>query len=65
MISPALLERMQEWDEKFSIIDFYLSVAGDAEIWACPASGGAFWMDLGKPEALAEAENYLKAVEHE
>lgn len=65
VISPVLLERMQEWEEKFSIIDFYLSVAGDAEIRACPASGEAFWMDLGKPEALAEAENYLKAVEHE
>lgn len=63
VISPALLERMQAWDEKFSIIDFYLSVAGDAEIRACPAPGGAFWMDLGKPEALAEAENYLRSAE--
>lgn len=65
VISPALLERMQDWGEKFSIIDFYLSVAGEAIIQACPASAGALWMDLGKPEALTAAENYLKSAGHE
>lgn len=65
VISSALLERMQEWEEKFSVIDFYLSVAGEAEIRACPAPAGVFWMDLGKPEALTAAENHLKVAEHE
>lgn len=65
VISPALLERMQEWNEKFSIIDFYLSVAGDTEIRACPAPVGAHWMDLGKPEALTAAEIYLKSAGYE
>lgn len=62
VISPSLLEQMQDWDEKFSIIDFYLAVAGRVEIKACPASADSFWMDLGKPEAIAEAECYLKSA---
>ncbi len=65
VISSSLLERMQDWEEKFSIIDFYLSVAGGEVIKACPAPADAFWMDLGKPEALEKAERYLKSGTYE
>lgn len=60
MISPGLLELMQDQEEKFSIIDFYLSLARREKIEAFPAGADLFWMDLGKPEALIEAEKYVK-----
>lgn len=60
VISPAVFERMEGWEGKFSIIDFYLSLAGREEIRAYPVPSGSFWMDLGKPEALQKAEEYLR-----
>lgn len=60
VISPELLEQMQSREEKFPIIDFYLSVAGSRRIKAYTAAADLIWMDLGKPEALLQAEKYLK-----
>ncbi len=60
VISPELLQEMQEREERFSIIDFYLSVADKMEIKAYPAPEGLLWMDLGKVESLKKAEEILQ-----
>lgn len=60
VISSSLLEAMNAWEDRFSIIDFYLSEAARQEIRAYPASPEMLWMDLGKPEALVRAEVYMK-----
>ena len=44
---------------KFGLVDAYLDAAPEQEIVAYDHSGGLF-LDLGKPEALVEAEGYLK-----
>lgn len=59
MISPELLSLMRDWSGKFSIIDFYLSIAAKARIAACPAPEGLQWIDVGKPTTLREAEEKM------
>ncbi len=44
---------------KFSIIDLYLRLANKHKILAYK-SNHTFWFDLGKPENINEAENYIK-----
>ncbi len=44
---------------KFGLVDAYLDAAPEQSIRAYDHSGGLF-LDLGKPEALIEAEGYLK-----
>ena len=49
----------EEWTGKFSIINFYLSVCAKAPI--CPyVQDGLRLIDIGKPEALAEADTWLR-----
>ena len=45
---------------KFGLVDAYLDAAPKQQILAYDHSGGLF-LDLGKPEAILEAEKYLKA----
>ena len=47
---------MDAWPEKFSIIDFYLSLAATEKIRAVTAPDGFRLIDIGSPEKLAEAE---------
>lgn len=59
VISPRIFEYMDEWTGKFSIINFYLSV--------CPKAPIRYYttdvlelMDIGKPETLAEAGEWVR-----
>ncbi len=64
VISPTLLHRMDaaQWSGKFSIIPFYLSVCREARIEGYPLQD-ARWFDIGKPETLKLAEEYLTCTE--
>lgn len=59
MISPKIFETMEEWTGKFSIINFYLAVCAKIPIRAY-APENLQLMDIGKPEALAEAGTWIK-----
>lgn len=60
VMSPKILDWMEEWTGKFSIIQFYLSVCARTDIHAFPSSNLRL-LDIGKPETLAEAERFLHA----
>lgn len=51
ILSSRVRELMEPWDEKFSIIDFYLSVCADEKIYGY-VSEGAEILDIGKLEQL-------------
>ena len=61
IISPSLFHLMDDgqWDGKFSIIPFYLSACTKVHIHGYPLQGFR-WFDIGKPETLAQAEEYYK-----
>jgi N-acetyl-alpha-D-muramate 1-phosphate uridylyltransferase len=58
-ISPAVFQLMQDWPEKFSIIDFYLSVAAKKSIRAY-VSDDLRLIDVGRIENLCEAADFLQ-----
>lgn len=60
VMSPKILDWMEEWTGKFSIIQFYLSICARTDIHAFPSSNLRL-LDIGKPETLAEAERFLHA----
>ena len=60
VISPKLLELMEEWTGRFSIINFYLSVCAKADIRAFPQEDLKL-IDIGKVETLALADKLLSA----
>lgn len=62
IISPSLFRYMEnsQWTGKFSIIPFYLSVCKTAHIQGYPLQG-CRWFDIGKPETLAQAEQYYSS----
>jgi len=57
LIRPELLPLIQE-KGKFSIIDLYLRLAAKEKILSF-IDESEIWMDLGKPEQLAEAEKFI------
>lgn len=59
LFSPALFPEMESWDEKFSIIDFYLSLADKKIIKAFPKEDLRL-VDVGKLDSLALAEEFLQ-----
>ena len=61
IISPSLFHLMDDgqWNGKFSIIPFYLSACTKVHIQGCPLQVFR-WFDIGKPETLAQAEEYYK-----
>lgn len=62
VISPALFNYMgDEWTGKFSIMDFYLQTCGQAQIVGY-AKEDLQLIDIGKPETLAKAEEFLKEI---
>ena len=52
LFSQSLLQWMKDWPSRFSIIDFYLSVADRVPIIGVPKDELQL-IDVGKPEALA------------
>ncbi|MDR2474755.1 MAG: nucleotidyltransferase family protein [Bacteroidales bacterium] len=55
VMSPIVFEYMHNWPDKFSIIDFYLSVAAKISIYGfCPEN--LQLVDVGKSENLPAAE---------
>jgi NDP-sugar pyrophosphorylase family protein len=58
ILSPSVLPLMASWPDRFSIIDFYLSLAASGRIKAVLAPPDFRLIDIGTPEALKEAEKY-------
>lgn len=56
--SPRLFPSMHSWPDKFSIIDFYLSVCKDAVIKGVVKSDLRL-IDVGKLDTIVQAENFL------
>lgn len=61
VISPSLFRYMDRWQGKFSIMDFYLQTCREARL------GGYLTeqlrlIDIGKPETLAKAEEFIKTI---
>ena len=51
MLSTAILPLMQSWPERFSVIDFYLSICRDHEIRGLDVTGAVI-RDVGKLKEL-------------
>lgn len=61
IISPGLFKYMDEkWNGKFSIMDFYLQLCQEAMIGGYTKEDLQL-IDIGKPETLAKAEEYINA----
>lgn len=58
IFSPRLFPYFKEWKDKFSIIDFYLSVCDKEPVYGYP-SPGLELMDVGKTDTLEKAEDFL------
>ena len=56
-----ILALMEPWPERFSIIYFYLSAAADHVIRGYVPEDLRL-LDVGKPAALADAENFLVSL---
>lgn len=50
---------MPEEEQKFSIVETYLQAAATETILGY-LHDGDYWFDVGKPEALIKAEEFLK-----
>lgn len=62
VISPTLFNYMGEnWSGKFSIMDFYLQTCRKARIGGY-AKEDLQLIDIGKPETLAKAEEFIKEI---
>lgn len=59
--SPSLFPEMAAWPDKFSIIDFYLSVCHRAHIQAV-CRPDLKLLDIGKPETLPLAGDFLSGI---
>lgn len=62
VISPQIFEWMDEWTGKFSIINFYLAVCAKTPIQAFEQADLRI-LDIGKPDALELAQDFIKDVE--
>ncbi|MBO4612528.1 MAG: NTP transferase domain-containing protein [Bacteroidaceae bacterium] len=60
-MSTNLFPLMDEWPDKFSIIDFYLSVCATHSIYGY-IQPDLRLMDVGKMDTLAEAEAFLRSI---
>ncbi len=52
ILSGGLFDIMHQWPEKFSIIDFYLSVAEHYSVQGCEAPEGTYLLDVGKQSLM-------------
>lgn len=64
VFSPAVFRLMEapHWEGKFSIMDFYLSTCGQTDYSGYLAEGLEL-IDIGKPETLARAEEFVRRLE--
>lgn len=60
VLSADVFRLMERFPEKFSIIDFYLSVCAGSRLLAYPVPDLKL-LDVGKRETLAAAEDWLKS----
>ena len=60
-ISPRMLRLMDEWPDRFGIIDFYLKECATHNIKGY-AKDNLMLMDIGKLDTLAQAEDFLLKV---
>lgn len=58
VFSPRLFPLMDDFPDKFGIIDFYLQVCSKAVVKGC-VQPGLRLLDVGKLDSLAEAERFL------
>ena len=63
IITPALIQRMEEWPEKFSIIDFYLRNCTQAHIKLLRLDDPSL-IDVGKIATLQQAEERARRQTH-
>ncbi len=56
ILQPSVFHYMENFSDKFSIIDFYLSIC-DKDHLCCYAPKGLLIMDVGKPGSLQEIQN--------
>lgn len=59
LFSPRLFSYFESWGERFSVIDFYLSLCEKEPIYGCPLPNLRL-MDVGKPDTLQQAKDFLK-----
>ena len=62
VFSPSLFPLMDEWPDRFSIIDFYLKVCDRADIRGV-ADDHLRLLDVGKLDSLAQAEQLLHSIQ--
>ena len=62
VFNPHLFRYMDEWPERFSIIDFYLKVCIDSGIYGY-VDPNLRLMDVGKQETIAQAEQFLTTLQ--
>ena len=60
-MSTSLLPLMNDWPEKFSIIDFYLSICDRYPIYGYEQPDLRL-MDVGKIDSLSEAESFVTSI---
>lgn len=62
LITPELLRIMKngEFRGKFSIMDFYLSIAADCPVYGFVPKDFRM-LDVGKPEAIAQSQEFLRS----
>ena len=58
VVSPQILPLMEQWDGKFSNIDFYLSIC-DKVCIKCDFRTDLRLLDVGKLDSIAQAEQFL------
>lgn len=62
LFSPQLFPLMEDFPDKFGIMDFYLSVCHKVNIHGVVKEDLRI-MDVGKAETIGEAEDFLKIIE--
>ena len=61
VMNPTLFSYFDEFPERFSIIDFYLKVCDRASIYGYEQADLRL-LDVGKQDALEEAESFVKSL---
>lgn len=61
VIAQKLFVPMRDWRERFSIIDFYLSVCRDYDIHGY-VQPGLRLMDVGKIDTLSDSEEFIHSI---
>lgn len=63
VINPSIIPLMDKFPEKFSIIDFYLSICDKKSIFGYEPENFSL-IDVGKPESLEEAALFITGKNH-